>query len=285
MKTVLLSALAIIAVFAGSAATADDGANKRIAPPPADTGDHEPGRQIYVRSCSVCHGERGNAVSWAKNSLNPPPRDFTSAKGRQLNRERMIGAVTHGVPGTAMVSFTTQFSSDEIRAVVDYVRSAFMGIDTDPPGEMLEHAKAGEGQAPAVDHDHATQHGGAMNTAAAFPGALVGRVDHGKASYENNCVACHGLEGNGKGPRAYFLSRKPRDFTSQQAKSELNRPHLFEAIAKGVRQTEMAAWSKVLSAQEIADVAEYVFAAFIDDSQRGQPSPRLGQGEEHSKKN
>ena len=43
-------------------------------------------------------------------------------------------------------------------------------------------------------------------------------VEAGRALYERSCIWCHGVNGEGKGPVAYFLSRDtaphPRDFTS-----------------------------------------------------------------------
>ena len=87
------------------------------------------------------------------------------------------------------------------------------------------------------------------------------------------------MKGDGNGPRAYFMTRKPEDFTSQRARSQLNRPHLFEAIAKGVKRSEMPAWSKVLDVQKIANVAEYVFVAFI---QPGEPAPASEKDHTHS---
>jgi len=38
---------------------------------------------------------------------------------------------------------------------------------------------------------------------------------------------------------------------------------LFAAVANGRNGSEMPAWNKVLDDQQIADVAEYVFQAFI----------------------
>jgi mono/diheme cytochrome c family protein len=35
----------------------------------------------------------------------------------------------------------------------------------------------------------------------------------GKKLYENNCVQCHGPNGDGKGWKAAELKKKPRDFT------------------------------------------------------------------------
>ena len=47
-------------------------------------------------------------------------------------------------------------------------------------------------------------------------------VATGKALYGQNCVYCHGVDGEGDGPVAYFLSRdtapRPRDFTTEPYK-------------------------------------------------------------------
>jgi len=226
---------------------------------PAPLADASVGRRIYARSCSVCHGERGDAASWAKNSLNPPPFDFTADRARrELDRQRMVRSVTYGVRDTAMMPFATQLSREEIGAVVDYVRANFVGADD--AAATTEHMAA----APAAhgDHGHAAA-GAAFDPEAAFPAALIGDYAGGKTLFENNCVECHGRTGDGKGRRAYFMRQKPEDFTSPEARAEFNRPHLFEAVSKGVLRTEMSAWSKVLGEQQIADVAEYVFRTFI----------------------
>lgn len=77
---------------------------------------------IYHNYCSVCHGDRGDGRSRARNSLNPPPADFTAPQAREtFTRPRMILALQYGRPGTAMTAWTTQLSQKEIEAVVDYI--------------------------------------------------------------------------------------------------------------------------------------------------------------------
>lgn len=246
---------------------------------PAPLADASLGRRIYARTCSVCHGERGDGASWAQNSLNPPPRDFTALESLKLSRREMINAVIYGSPGSAMMPFTAQFTDHEIAAVVDYIRQAFQSAGRPPV-----HQGHGGGadiaglvpRGPAHGTDSAVQNhhpAGEAGLDAAFPADLIGRAEQGQRFYDRNCAECHGTKGDGQGPRAYFMTRKPRDFTSDKARAELNRPHLFEAISKGVTRTEMAAWSKVLDDQQIADVAEYVFNAFIMvDSHDGSDS-------------
>lgn len=238
---------------------------------PTPAADASIGQQIYARTCSVCHGERGNSASWAQNSLNPPPRDFTSEKARTLTRRQMINAVTYGKEDTAMMPFTTQYSAEEIAAVVDYIRGTFMkgapaSAETTAPAHGHTGMALSEQQANLAPTDSHAAHGhtGADgDMTASFPSGLVGDTAKGKDFYDNNCAECHGLKGDGDGPRAYFINPKPRDFTSPKARVEFNRPHLFSAISMGVPGREMAAWSKVLDDQQIANVAEYVFEAFI----------------------
>jgi mono/diheme cytochrome c family protein len=96
-----------------------------------------------------------------------------------------------------------------------------------------------------------------------LPLGLSGKLQRGASFYRANCVACHGPKGDGQGPRAYFINPPPRNFIDPAMRSRLNRPLLFAAIHAGRLGTEMPAWSKVASDQQIADVAEYVFQTFV----------------------
>lgn len=229
---------------------------------PAPVADASVGRSIYARTCSVCHGERGNAASWAQNSFNPPPFDFTSEKAKGISRQRMIHSVTYGVEGTAMMPFATQFNREQLASVIDYIRTTFTRSLQENVLEPPELGKVTARSSPASDgHDHG---GHVKDIEAPFPIDLVGDAIAGRIFYENNCSQCHGMNGDGKGSRAYFMHRKPKNFTGPRARAELDRPHIFEGISKGVRGTDMPAWSKVLTLQQIANVAEYVYQAFAN---------------------
>jgi mono/diheme cytochrome c family protein len=88
------------------------------------------GEAVFQKSCSVCHGDRGNGVSRAAPSLNPKPRDFSNATN--LSREDMIFAVTNGRAGTAMMPWKSRYSAQELEGVVDYIRGRFMLTALDP---------------------------------------------------------------------------------------------------------------------------------------------------------
>ena len=230
------------------------------------TADGERGRKLYAGNCSVCHGDNGEGALWTRSSLNPPPRNLAASSPAELSRERMLRAVTYGRPDTAMPGFGTRLAEKDIEAIVDYVRTAFMGSlaagDAAPgPGEH-EHADPGADSKPHA-HDLVAPEMIAADMLLPFPADLRGDAERGETLYRSNCVACHGTEGDGRGPRAYFILPNPRDFTHPASRHSLNRPALFEAIAMGNIGTEMPAWSKVLDDQSIADIGEYVYRRFI----------------------
>jgi len=232
----------------------------------------ELGRRLFVRNCAVCHGEKGDGQSRARNALNPPPRNFTSPEETaQLTRERMLHSITNGRPGTAMMPWKTRLSKAEIEAVADYIRGTFMPgatgaaeahADQPPPaataGAQVPQGAEAHGATPPRQSTEAI-----ADMSLPFPKGLVGDAAKGKQFFNNNCATCHGVKGNGEGPRAFFNYPKPRNFLTPESHALFNRPTLFRSITNGKPGTVMPAWGKVLSDQEIANVAEHVFRQFI----------------------
>jgi mono/diheme cytochrome c family protein len=263
---------------------------------PSVASDASRGRQIYARVCSVCHGDRGNGSMWASANLNPAPRDFSSPAAKaELTRDRMLTALANGRPNTAMQGYAGRLSKQDMEAVVDYIRGAFMRVPEENAGISGTHARGVPGAPEAGkkggekvarsdaknEHKHEHNHGdaedhaahghgtgtltkdGKIDMRAPMPHGLVGNFAAGKKFYDANCATCHGVKGDGQGPRAYFINPKPAVFTNAKSRASFNRPVLFDGVSSGRRGTEMPAWDKVLTKQEIADVAEYVFRAFI----------------------
>ena len=84
------------------------------------------GKLSYDFYCYQCHAYAGDGKTLARTYLDPKPRNFTTASAQQLDFEKMVDAVTFGRPGTAMVSFSSVLSKDDIDNVVNYIRQRFM---------------------------------------------------------------------------------------------------------------------------------------------------------------
>ncbi|NNE62731.1 MAG: c-type cytochrome [Gammaproteobacteria bacterium] len=223
------------------------------------------GSRIYAEYCSVCHGDTGKGAVWATAGLSPKPADFTSGKFQQdMTRDHMIQSVSYGRPETAMTGWKNRLSDDQIETVVDYVIDAFMPL----MGDKGHATIADKGPDDGHDHSHAHTHADPDTELDVYLGmplaeGMTGNAERGGNLYDNNCADCHGLNGDGRGPRAYFINPKPRNFLHTASRASFNRPALQRLISKGKLRTEMPAWEKVLDKQQIADISEYVFTTFI----------------------
>jgi len=250
----------------------------------AEGPEMELGKKIFEENCRVCHGDRGNGATWTNSVLNPPPRNFTSPQARRmLTRKRMLASVQYGRKGTAMQPFGGRLSETEIQAVVDYIRATFMKGPVVADAGMMDLAgssamgghSTGGGHAHGGMGNHApSSFGSAMapnmsasdekiDMAEVMPMGLTGHFEAGRKIYYQNCATCHGVRGDGLGPRSSFINPKPRNFLHSDSRATLNRPALFQKIVVGKPGTVMPAWGKVLGPQQVADVAEFVFQDFI----------------------
>ena len=74
----------------------------------------EQAKQLYDESCSSCHGEEGEGVYG-------PALSGDHSKTKFPDEQAQIAVVTKGVG--QMRSFSADLTPEQIRAVVDYVRS------------------------------------------------------------------------------------------------------------------------------------------------------------------
>ena len=80
----------------------------------------EDAAKIFARSCSPCHGKDGqpNAV-FAKQGV----RNFTDQAWQKATPDAQIEqTIREGKKGTMMASFEKQFSPQEIKGLVAYIR-------------------------------------------------------------------------------------------------------------------------------------------------------------------
>jgi len=98
----------------------------------------------------------------------------------------------------------------------------------------------------------------------AEPDAPPVDLARGQAVYQERCVQCHGVSGDGNGPAAKYMYPRPRDyrrglfkFTSTPYGSRPLRDDLLRTVRLGIRGTSMPAFN-LLPEQDQQAVVDYV---------------------------
>lgn len=196
-------------------------------------GETRAGAYIFHNYCSVCHGDKGDGQTRAKNGLVPPPRNYTTPEAAvELTRERMIHSVTNGRPGTAMIAWGHELSGKEIENVVDYIRATFMKL-----GDKAERKMP--------DSQLLASRGGVL--------------------YMQVCAMCHGETGardtTGK------MQPPPQDFTSPAVIAELTGARMIASITNGRPGTAMRGYGTQFSKSDIEAMTDFIRKAFMSGSQ------------------
>ncbi len=100
----------------------------------------------------------------------------------------------------------------------------------------------------------------------------------GKAVYQQRCVGCHGVKGDGNGLAATFLFPRPRDFTLGAFKFRVTPSgslptdgDLFRTVTRGVRWTAMPTWHEISEKDRLA-VITYI-KTFSERWKSEKPEP------------
>jgi|SRR5208283_4669249 len=80
------------------------------------------GKEIYLKNCSGCHGE------WGQGFAGPNLTDKYWLHGG--GKKDITTSISDGIPDKGMIGWKIVFSSSEIQAITDYVRSL---RGTNPP--------------------------------------------------------------------------------------------------------------------------------------------------------
>ena len=108
------------------------------------------------------------------------------------------------------------------------------------------------------------------------PAPTPARIAHGEQIYLNGgCASCHGATGRGDGPAASSLvyksggPAKPRNLRLGRFHRSTRLVDIYTTIVTGLDGTPMASFAKVLSPEDLWDVALYVHSltpTFVDGS-------------------
>lgn len=191
----------------------------------------ERGGLVYDKSCSACHGERGDGQGPAASYLEPRPRDFTSGtfkfrgtpNGELPTDADLLRIVEEGVPGTSMPAWKQALTAQERADVVAYVKT-FAEDFKDAAPEALAVPEAPE-----------------SSPAAIAEGRMVYML--------MECWACHGGKGRGDGKSGKTLDddwgRKilPWDLTRHRYKAGNDPKSLYRTFTTGLNGTPMPAYA------------------------------------------
>lgn len=102
-------------------------------------------------------------------------------------------------------------------------------------------------------------------------------LSQGAQIFQRNCVSCHGIRGDGKGPLAAQLKPQPTNFRDPEIMREMSPFQAFNTIRLGIPETAMTPFSQ-LSDEDVWNVAFYVVSlrhlgdAFLNLSEAGSVS-------------
>jgi cytochrome c oxidase cbb3-type subunit 2 len=103
-------------------------------------------------------------------------------------------------------------------------------------------------------------------------------IARGRIVYEENCLGCHGVKGDGNGPAAAFMNKqRPRNFTFGVFKfKHVDGPlptdaDLLRTISRGVRGTAMPAWFELPLEDRLAVIQYVKYELAVDRSDPGNP--------------
>lgn len=246
-------------------------AQNGLNPPPRNFTAHEALSTLTRERmiASVTHGRPGTGMMPFSKRLSPEEVasvvTYIRTKFMGIDPENDTGETPFAQTG----SHAQHAAPPDLAVTPAPALGGIPGIDT--PLDNHEHSPVAEDPhggphgagLPGMLAEMPAAHGEDADMSLPLPQGFKGDVRWGREFYMKNCFTCHGVKGDGNGPRAYFNIPRPRDFTSDASRRMLNRPRVFDSITNGKVGTVMPAWGKVLTPQEVANVTEFVFQTFV----------------------
>jgi mono/diheme cytochrome c family protein len=248
---VLLAGLYLAAMGPVRAPRLSDAVIAGVAAQSPDVGteaQRESGKNLYLKYCAQCHGEKGDGQGYATPHLSPMPRDFTQAKfkvrttpnGALPTHQDLINIIRLGMPYTSMPAWP-DLSDQEVSDLAHFIKT------------FSADFSAAERIPQPVDLPGA-------------PASSPESIELGKKLYvETGCVKCHGNLGRGDGPSAPTLTddsnvpiRAANLAQSWTFRGGSSREDIFRTMSTGFNGTPMPSFSDSLNVEQRWAITDYI---------------------------
>lgn len=205
------------------------------------------GKEVYLRYCAGCHGEKGDGKGPAAAMLIVKPRDFQSGifkfgstpSGSLPTDEDLYKVITRGLYRTSMPEWSLLSEKDRV-AVVQYLKTFSPRWTEERPEAAIFIPQPPEW----------------LDTPES--------VTRGKEVYQLlQCSKCHGETGKGDGPSAATLDpdvwgnhQKPFDFTQGHLKSGPLAKDIYRTFMTGVNGTAMPSYGDIFAEPDGENIRE-----------------------------
>jgi mono/diheme cytochrome c family protein len=208
----------------------------------------ESGKNLYLKYCSQCHGDKGDAAGYATPHLLPRPRDFTQGKfkvrttpsGALPSHQDLVNIIRLGMPYTSMPAWP-DLSDGEVSDLAYFLTTFsadFSNPERVPPPMELPGA----------------------------PSSTNESIELGKKLYvDTGCVKCHGNLGRGDGPSAPTLTddlgqpiRAANLTQSWTFRGGSSREDIFRTMTAGFNGTPMPSFVDSLSTEQRWAITDYI---------------------------